>query len=254
MIKRTNKLQKVYDKSPNILKLLYRAIRTSTRNRILAKSINLIKNNRMHSNTLTNFGDQDLLFKLTNKYKPTKADHDYMRHYELHFSKIRLQVKAVLEIGVQTDKSISLWKEYFPNAIIYGVDIDEKCKIHESEKIKIIIADQGSAKDLQQIVDTHSKFDIIIDDGSHQPDHQILTFEYLFPHLNPGGIYVIEDMGGIVGDYGLKTHLRISKEILGINKWDIKNEPKNWKTSEENYSSDGIIGISFYRWITFIQK
>ena len=61
-------------------------------------------------------------------------------------------------------------------------------------------------------------------------------------------------MGVIVGDYGLIKYLRIRKEILGINKWDIKNEPKNWKTSEENYSSGGIIGISFYRWITFIQK
>ncbi len=36
-------------------------------------------------------------------------------------------------------------------------------------------------------------FDVIIDDGSHVTEHQILTAECLLPRLNPGGVYVIED-------------------------------------------------------------
>ncbi len=38
------------------------------------------------------------------------------------------------------------------------------------------------------------EFDVIIDDGSHRPDHQQITLAALFPHLKPGGLYFVEDL------------------------------------------------------------
>ncbi len=70
----------------------------------------------------------NLLEKLGEKYLPSKRMHNYLIYYWMHFRDIRLEVKSVLEIGIQTDRSIRMWEEFFPNAIIYGIDIDPKCK------------------------------------------------------------------------------------------------------------------------------
>jgi len=39
----------------------------------------------------------------------------------------------------------------------------------------------------------YGKLDIIIDDGSHHGEHQLISFNTLFPLLSPGGFYIIED-------------------------------------------------------------
>ena len=35
-------------------------------------------------------------------------------------------------------------------------------------------------------------WNVVVDDGSHLPEHQLLTFRRLFPTLTPGGMYIIE--------------------------------------------------------------
>jgi hypothetical protein len=88
-----------------------------------------------------------------------------------------------------------MWKEYFPRAKIYGVDIRRQCKQHEEDRIKIFIGDQGNKNFLEKIVkEIGSSLHIVIDDGGHKSDLQIPSFEVFFPHLVPGGVYVIEDL------------------------------------------------------------
>ena len=58
------------------------------------------------------------------KYDPSKRWHNYLVYYWLHFRDIRLKVTRVLEVGVFTGESIQMWEEFFPNVIIYGIDID----------------------------------------------------------------------------------------------------------------------------------
>ena len=85
-----------------------------------------------------------------------------------------------------------MWKAYFPKAQIIGLDIEDKSFVNEDR----ILAYQGSQTDaalLKQIVRTHGKFKIIIDDGSHRPEHIRATFAILFPLLAKGGMYAIED-------------------------------------------------------------
>jgi hypothetical protein len=77
-------------------------------------------------------------------------------------------------------------------------DIDTVCaaKVQNTTKNTILIGDQGSETDLMQWVNiTGGGFDIIVDDGSHNPRHQLESFRLLFEHaLKPGGIYFIEDI------------------------------------------------------------
>lgn len=200
------------------------------------------------------------LEKLGDKYKPTKRIHNYLVYYWMHFRDIRLKVESVLEIGVQTDRSIRMWEEFFPNAIIYGIDIDKKCKIFEGERRKILVGDQCDYKFLYKVVNHSEKaFDIIIDDGSHRVEHQLKTFDFLFPAMSEHGIYVIEDTGGCVGDYGLSTVNALKTIIDKIMYWPDEYSPKEWPhlssfPEDTDWIEKNAIGIAFYRWIVFVMR
>jgi trans-aconitate methyltransferase len=101
--------------------------------------------------------------------------HNYAVKYDKLLSQFKEQFTNILEIGVYKGNSVRMWEEYFPNAIINGIDIDPNFKKHESERIKITIADQGNEVQLKELEKLGS-FDFIVDDGSHIYNHQILTF------------------------------------------------------------------------------
>lgn len=88
-----------------------------------------------------------------------------------------------------------MWKEYFgPKAIIYGIDINPKCKEFEEENVNILIGSQSDRNFLRQVKSRIPKVDILIDDGGHMMDQQIITYEELFDHVSDNGIYLIEDL------------------------------------------------------------
>ena len=193
------------------------------------------------------------------KYYPSKRWHNYLVYYWLHFRDIRLQVKRVLEVGVLTGESILMWEEFFPNAIIYGMDIDPKCRKCEGGRRKILIGDQGDITFLQQTAREASGFDIIIDDGSHRVEHQLTTFKTLFPYLTENGVYVIEDTGGVVGDYDLRTVNTLKPIIDHIMHWPKDFDPSDWAALTDfpagtPWIDKNVIGIAFYRWIVFVMR
>lgn len=119
--------------------------------------------------------------------------HNYTPYYSLFFEPIRNKTLNVMEIGIYHGDSLRLWKEYFPHAIIYGVDIID-CSEHKEERIKTFVFDQSQAFSLTALKVRLPSMDIIIDDASHQSADQILSFESLWPFLNSGGFYVCEDL------------------------------------------------------------
>jgi hypothetical protein len=137
--------------------------------------------------------------------------HNYTDIYEAYLGIHRQAPVTLLEIGlgVKGDlcnspivqgrntggASLKMWYDYFPEAKIYGIDINE-CAYLENDRIKTFVADQARVKDLDAFVESTegTDFDIIIDDGSHRPDHQQISFSYFFRKLKSGGIYFIEDL------------------------------------------------------------
>jgi hypothetical protein len=110
----------------------------------------------------------------------------YFPVYEKHFEKFRGTNVRVLEIGIDHGGSLQLWKRYFGRfAEIIGVDINPAA-MFEEEQIKTYCFDQCASS----IADL-GPFDIVIDDGSHDPAHQAQTFENLWPRTR--GVYLIED-------------------------------------------------------------
>jgi len=140
--------------------------------------------------------------------------HGYHRFYSRYLDSMRTSATGMLEIGIYYQNSVLLWKKYFDKAQIYGVDIDEK--VSDDDRVTMIKGDQSNVNDLQNIIEsvTHP-IQFIIDDGSHVPEHQVLTFNMLFSKLlEPGGVYIVEDIetsywsrGGLYGystNYGYR--------------------------------------------------
>lgn len=118
--------------------------------------------------------------------------HGYHFFYPRFLDNIRFDYFKLLEIGYGEGWSKNLWKDYFPNADVFIADILE-CP--PDEKCNIFVADQSTEDGLFSIVKRVKNAKVIIDDGSHNPNHQILTFEVLFKNLlEPGGVYIIEDI------------------------------------------------------------
>ncbi len=116
--------------------------------------------------------------------------HNYIETYDKLFGPFRQKPISLLEIGVEQGHSLRMWRDYFPEARITGIDIKRPkqditgCWFH--------ICDQSNPESLEETF-KDTEFDIIIDDGSHVLEHQIISRECLFKKLKKGGLYIIED-------------------------------------------------------------
>ena len=129
---------------------------------------------------------------------------DKARHqhgYTTHYARLlkRRSVRYMLEIGIGGyedpdvgGSSLLMWRNYFPKATIYGIDLYEKRVA--APRIVVRQADQSDPASLESAVADCPPFDLIVDDGSHMASHTVTAFETLFPKLKPGGLYTIEDL------------------------------------------------------------
>jgi hypothetical protein len=195
---------------------------------------------------------------LGRKYKPSKRSHNYLPYYWMHFRDIRHRVERVCEIGLQNDASIRMWEEFFPNAQIFGIDIDPKCQAFEGDRRRVFIGDQGDRDFLKRCLDEMAgPLDIVIDDGSHLVEHQLGSFEVLFPQLSRHGIYAIEDTGGVVGDYerfAVNSLQRLAHNVLY---WPEGYRPEDWPylssfPDSASWADRNVVGVAVYRWICFL--
>ncbi len=158
------------------------------------------------------------LCKLAYKYGTDKCPqirHSYtVVYYDLFKDKAKF-VKKVLEMGIGRSKrfknknvrydkrlkryfhkgaSLKMWRDFFPNAQIYGADIIPE-SIFEDKRIKTFLCDERKQEDLERLIEnTGNDIDIFIDDGSHRLRDQIFMAETLLPLFKKDVIYVIEDV------------------------------------------------------------
>jgi hypothetical protein len=149
--------------------------------------------------------------------------HTYTDFYELLFSNRRAEITLVFECGIGSNdscvagnfrfwnekisglfqenvmhgpgSSLRMWKEYFPNARIYGADIDSKCLFQEG-RISTFQMDQTDPLSVKHFWEQvgESSFDLMIDDGLHEFQAGRCLFENSFERLKIGAFYVIEDV------------------------------------------------------------
>lgn len=148
----------------------------------------------------------DSLLKIGMRYITDKPDHQYLPHYDAIFTLRRLDPLRFLEIGINNNAvdapgggSLRMWKEYFPNALVFGVDKDAG-KAFTEDRIQVFTGLQGDAAFLQTVMAATGPLDIIVDDGSHFSRDHIASFEFLWPYVTNGGWYIIEDCQSCFSD------------------------------------------------------
>ena len=144
--------------------------------------------------------------------------------YERHFKHLRNLPITLLEIGILDGGSLKMWKDYFPNGNIIGLDIDPDKMKFQSERISIYIGSQNDENILNRIKkENPNGFDIVIDDGSHNPEHQFESYRHFKSHLAKGGIYVIEDIQNIDLDRTSFENIDPEKNVTILDHRHIKN-------------------------------
>lgn len=123
--------------------------------------------------------------------------HKYTYIYEQYMEAYRDQQFNMLEIGVCCPffpgASLRSWYEYFPNARIFGLDIID-CSRFDNDRVKTFIVNQTSEIQLRRFLQDSPSFKFIIDDGCHDERAITISLGTLFPALESGGIYFIEDL------------------------------------------------------------
>lgn len=205
------------------------------------------------------FNDLEHFFFLENHKLLDKWLH-YFEAYERFFSKYRGKDISILEIGVYKGGSLQMWKYYFQgrgNSVkVYGIDIDGGCKSLEEENTEIFIGSQDDREFLRDVKKKAGKVDIIIDDGGHYMDQQIIAFEELFNMVKEDGVYLCEDlhtsyMEAYGGAYkGNNTFIEYSKGLID----DIHAQYSETEELSRNKYSEQIKSITYYDSMVFIEK
>jgi cephalosporin hydroxylase len=172
----------------------------------------------------------------------------YLDVYQQHLAKFVGKEVHVVEIGIYSGGSLEMWKSCFgPNCKVYGVDIREECKVYAGDGVEIFIGDQEDPEFWEHFKQKVPKVDILIDDGGHLAGQQIVTLEEMLPHLQPGGVFLCEDVITVPNKfpgyiYGLGRHLNA-----------YAYRPDDLEVDASKFQSS-IHSIHLYPYLTVIEK
>jgi hypothetical protein len=140
-----------------------------------------------------------------NSLTDKQSSHNYLDLYESLLNKKKHSAKNVLEVGIgdfneKNGGSIKLWREYFTNATIYGLDILDKNRVIDEllhdDRVKLYTSVDAYDSDFfnNNILSQNIKFDFLLDDGPHTLD-SIVKFVRLYSRvISDDGILIIEDI------------------------------------------------------------
>ena len=158
----------------------------------------------------------------------------YLHAYWFHLKSIQDSSCDILEIGIQNGGSLEIWSKFFPKANqIIGFDNDPKCGQlrFDDPRIRVFVGDASSKEAAVTVEKTTSNLGLVIDDGSHKSGDIIRSFLLFFPQLNPGGIFIIEDLhasywagweGGLSDPNSSMQFLKLLADVVNFNHWGIQ--------------------------------
>ena len=108
----------------------------------------------------------------------------YFDIYQRHLGKFVGRDPHIVEIGIYSGGSLSMWRSYFgPRCQITGVDIEDVCRVYEKDGIRVFIGDQADRQFWKSLRAESAPFDVLIDDGGHSPEQQRITLDSSFQVL-----------------------------------------------------------------------
>jgi hypothetical protein len=156
------------------------------------------------------------LTELFNKYGSDKSLSGYDYYYKQLFKKFENKEIKFLEIGLGTLMNdipstfignrthfpnfkpsgiLYVWRDFFKNGTIHGADVAEDCMLENESNIKTFLFDSTNKNETDDVL-KDELYDIILDDGLHTSNGQLLTLQNFFGRVKENGLYIIEDIGG----------------------------------------------------------
>ena len=164
----------------------------------------------------------------------------------------------MMEIGVYHGGSLGMWKSYFgPRARFVGVDINPRALKFADDRVDIVIGDQSDRAFLRTLRDRYRRIDVLLDDGGHGMEQQIVTFEELFDAVADDGVYLVEDThtsywpeyGGGLDAPG--SFIEFSKHLADqLNAWHVRE----WKDTERSRFARSAWSLTYYDSVVAIEK
>lgn len=143
---------------------------------------------------------------------PRRPGRNYTDVYEAFLRPLRNEPITILQVGLGVQghapvgraapgrrdvgaASLRTWYDYFPSARVLGADVDPSPHL-DDDRVTTFVLDQGDPESLTALCDSLGdlELDVVVDGGSHRPDHQQLTLGHLFPRVKPGGLYIVENL------------------------------------------------------------
>ena len=206
-------------------------------------------------NFLFEYFNSDKGEKYINQYThPSKRDniriaaHGYSKFYEKVFLEFKDKKINVLEIGSFYGNASAAMFFYFRNANIFGADINPDMFNYNSKRMTSFFVNSSSTSSIQKnIIDKKIKYKI--EDASHMLKDQIISLFYLFPILESGGYFIVEEL-----DFPeTREDMRIGQEfpdLKSILKNVLKKKDFNSKYIDQNlknYFLDNVETIEIFR-------
>ena len=206
--------------------------------------------NKIYIDTSLNYS---FLCKIGSKKYPTaKSPYSdwhrcgYTGLYNLLFSGFRDKKINFAEIGVETNDSIKMWREFFTQATIHAFEFyDEKIDKAKKDNLKNTFYHKINVCNQEDIIkgfkNTNSKFDIIIDDSTHNFEDQINIITHCNQFLQKNGILIIEDIYKTKNEYSESNYFKALKNIKNLFYDIVFVETKHINNYSSNYKFEKIL-------------
>ena len=135
------------------------------------------------------------LYKLYQNSPYRSVKHSgYFQVYEQIFRNFIDSKFTFVEVGIHNGGSLFMWREFFgKDARIIGIDLNPKAKQFEKYGFEIFIGDQSSKKFWSNFYNEVGNIDILLDDGGHTYEQQIVSVVSSIDFINNNGMIVVED-------------------------------------------------------------
>jgi SAM-dependent methyltransferase len=176
----------------------------------------------------------------------------YFDIYQRYFQRFVGREVHIMEVGIYSGGSLTMWKDYFgAGCHVYGVDIEPACKAYEGDRTKVFIGDQADRVFWREVKKAVPRVDILIDDGGHLPEQQRVTLEEMLPHLQPGGVYLCED---IHGAHPFPSFVHGLAGTLHLTSPARMPDGQSGAASQASNFQQAIHAIHFYPFVAVIEK
>lgn len=155
--------------------------------------------------------------------------HSYIDVYSEILAPYRETANNILEIGLFSGQSLRMWEQYFKGKC-YGIDCSDQphgglqdLRPMINEGIHNIFIMDGTSKSAIEKNFKGVNFDVVIDDASHEFEHQLESYKHFRSHISKGGIYIIEDVQDIDTNRAAFKNIDSEKKVTILDRRHIKN-------------------------------